>query len=87
MPKISRDMAIARGFPVNKWFLQTILFNKELWTKDLAREWLKSNKYKYGNWRQTINFHRFMQNVDVDGATYYTKKTKDGIELVFQRFV
>lgn len=83
MPTISKAKAKELGIPSNS--IQTILFEKSKYTKEQAREWLKKNKYKYGNYRQTINDHRFMQVPPIKDANYYSKKSK-GIILVFQNY-
>ena len=87
MPTISRREAIAKGYPINKWFIQTILASKDLVSKKQAVKELKENKARTDDYRETTNFMRFMQNNPVRGAHYQTMRTTDNkYELVYQRF-
>jgi hypothetical protein len=38
------------------------------------------------NYRNTENYHRFVQTYDIKGAEFYSKKLSNGIILVFQRY-
>lgn len=83
MPNISKGFAHMIGMP-NKT-LQTILIPKSFGLHK-ARQWLKTHSYDYENFRKTKNFYRFMQNLDIAEANYYTVKLPDGIELVYQEY-
>lgn len=41
--------------------IQSILFDKDKWTVDRAKEWLKDHGYKYGKVDTTDKYHRFRQ--------------------------
>ncbi len=86
MPTITRDEAIRRNYPVNHWFVQTILLSDAIFTKTRAKNWLKSHGYKFGDFRRTRNFHRFMQTNPVRHSRYYTEIPQLGVEVVYQRF-
>lgn len=62
--------------------VETILFNRRLWTIPLAESWLRRHKYKYGKVDITTNFFRFRQRTPKRGAHYYTVKLPNGIHLV-----
>lgn len=85
MPTISRAEAVKRGYPTDKWFLQTILFNKRM-SKKQAVDWLNKHGHSHNYYRTITNFHRFMQNNPVRGATYFTQMAGPNVELVFQRY-
>ena len=99
MPVLTYTEAIAQGKPISG--LQTVLLPKAKFSKEEAKKWLKDHKYKYGNYRtsknskelrflsaepnEAANFHRFMQINPIEGATYYTEKLPNGVELVFMK--
>jgi hypothetical protein len=83
MPTITKAKAIKMGIP--KKNLQTILI-PDTHTLEHMQKWLKDNNYVNSNYRKTKNFIRFLQNFPIQGATYYTKKLSNGVELVFQQY-
>jgi len=84
MVVISYYQARLKKYPVNKFFIQTILFDKSISLSD-ARKWLRDNDLKYNDYRKTINHRRFMQTNPVKNAVYFTKKITPLIQLVFQK--
>jgi len=86
MPVISKSQADAKGYPRGKYFLQTILIDKSF-TKPEAIHWLKKHKYRYDDYRETTNFHRFMQTNPVRGSEYYTDQIFGSIDLVYQKYI
>lgn len=81
MPTISKQEAIKRGLLTSG--LQTILIPHSFGTLTQMKAWLKKHSYKYGTHRKTVNFTRFIQNLPIKNATYYSKVLSNGIELVF----
>ena len=65
--------------------LQTIEIPKSWSLKD-SREWLKQHGYLWQYHRNTINFRRFAQTYDIEGADFYSKKLPNGIVMVFQSY-
>ncbi len=64
--------------------LQTILFNKNSWTKTKAKKWLIKHNYHYGL-DEKVNFLRYRQ-IDPSEfvrSSFRTKKLSNGIEMVF----
>lgn len=86
MPTITPETARLHGYPKNKWFLQTILFNKKKFTSEKAKEWLKANGYYHDFIRYTPGFIRCMQTNPVLGSEYITIFKTHYIELVYQKF-
>ncbi len=84
MPTITKDEAIQLGYPKNKFFIQTILIDKDI-SKKNAIKYLKENGYRYNDVRSTTNYNRYMQHNPVENAIYYTKPLY-GMELVYQKF-
>lgn len=50
--------------------VQAVLFDKEKWTLDEAKKWLKDHDFKYGDYRETDKYWRFRQKEPKDGAQY-----------------
>jgi len=88
MPKIiGRDYAIAIGLPYKKWFLHSITFDKDKWTKEQAKTWLKENDHYYSRFRQTETQLRWNQRPEVENAKYRTKKLgSSGINLIYEYY-
>ena len=84
MPTISIEEAIRRNYDSPN--LQTILFDKNKWTRKTSTEWLKKNGYTAKYHRTTKNQIRRMQNSPVEDANYYSKRLPNGIVLVFQNW-
>jgi len=85
MPTIQKTTATMNHYPIGKFFLQTILI-PNAHSKKSADDWLKQNNYKHNYHRITTNFHRYLQTNPVKGSVYKTKKLKNGIELVYQKY-
>ena len=79
MPTISKSEAKKRKYEPNN--IQTILFDKDKWTKATSTKWLKEHNYITDYYRTTTNQIRRMQrNFDfvkfdivenpIEGATY-----------------
>ena len=84
MPVISKNEAIRRGYPEGKFFIQTILIDKDV-SKKNAIKWLKDHGYQYNDYRIAGEHRRFMQTNPIHGAQYYTKRLLF-IDLVYQKF-
>lgn len=85
MPSITATKAAQLGIP--RKTVQTILFSKDKWTVPLAKKWLRDHNYVNSNWRKTTNEIRFMQNFDIKGAHFYSKKIDNGsIVIVSQEY-
>lgn len=87
MPIIGRDLALAKGLPINEWFLHSVLFDKSKWTKEKAKQWLKDNKYLVSRYHEAAYYQHWNQAPEIRGASYKTKKMKNGIDLVYEYFV
>ena len=48
-----------------------------------AKQWLNKHNYNYIHNRQTENFYRFRIKETIKGYQFYTKKLKNGIELIY----
>ena len=83
MPPITKTEARRTGRPTSG--LQTILISNNFGTLVEMKAWLKNHKYKYGRHRRTTNFFRFIQNLPIIGAKYFTQVLPNGIELVYMR--
>ena len=65
--------------------VQSILFDKKLFTPKQAITWLKKHKYKYSKIDIKPNHLRFRQITPKKGDEYRTKKLGDsGIELILE---
>lgn len=87
MPIIGRDLAIAKGLPLKKWFLHSVIFEKKKWSKEQSKQWLKENKHYYIRYSDTANYHRWNQSPEILGASFKTKKLPNGISLVYEWFM
>jgi hypothetical protein len=65
--------------------LQTIQI-PDSWSINESKRWLQQHGYLWMNYRNTENYHRFVQTYDIKGAEFYSKKLSNGIILVFQRY-
>ncbi len=83
MPYISKNRAIHYGYDNPN--LQTIQIPNTYSIKE-SQKWLKANGYLYRNYRETKNYHRFIQNDVIKDAEYYSKTLPNGIILTFQKF-
>lgn len=86
MPIIGRDLAIAIGLPLNKWFLHSIAFDKDKWSKEQAKSWLKENDHYRSRFRQTANQFRYNQQPEILGAKFKTKRLNNGINLIYEYY-
>ena len=84
MPYISQEKANRYGYDNPN--TQTIIIPKNKFTLEEAQNWLKQNGWLYKNWRETINYYRFIQNDVVNGANYYSNKLNNGIILITQKW-
>lgn len=68
--------------------IQSILFDKHIWTKSASANWLVQHSYKtsfYGKRVEvTANRYRYRQLAPKKGAKYRIKKLPGGIELVLE---
>ena len=63
--------------------LHAILFNKDKFTLKDAKLWLSNHKYTYIHNRQSENFYRFRIKETILGYNFFTKKFKNGVEMVY----
>ena len=65
--------------------IQSVLFDKKLFTPKQAITWLKKHNYKYSKIDIKPNHLRFRQTTPKKGDAYRTKKLGDsGIELILE---
>lgn len=66
--------------------IQTVLFDKNIWSFRKASKWLKDHDYKnYEDVDIKPNELRFRQMKPDKNRKYYTKKLDNGIDLVFMQ--
>jgi hypothetical protein len=65
--------------------LHTILFPRDGFNKKSATKWLKEHNFHWDRYRIQKNYMRFNQVLAVRGASYYTKKLPNGVELIFMK--
>lgn len=87
MAILSREQAKTLKFPLNKWILHKMLFNKDSWELHEAIEYVKTylpgqNVPTYIG-ASSCEFD-FLICVQVSGAQFKSQKLKNDIELVFQ---
>lgn len=71
-----------------KTVIQSILFDKKIWTVARAVAWLHNNTYKVKKVDETLNFYRFRQRTPrADGHYYTVVGPKAGIEIVIMQTV
>lgn len=63
--------------------IQSVMFNKRLWSIINAKKWLKMHGFKSTKERDTKEFHRFRQRKP-SGRRYRVKHTTVGIEFILQ---
>lgn len=85
MPSISVTEAKKRKYPINKFFIQTILFDDKI-KKTAAIKWLKEHNYRYDYFTMAGDHKYFMQTNPIKKAEYVSKKISDHITLVFQKY-
>lgn len=83
MPYISKARAIQYKYPNPN--LQTIEIPKKYSLKD-AQIWLQGHGFLYKNYRETVNFYRFIQNDVIRGARYFSDKLPNDIIFVYQQY-
>ena len=67
----------------NEEHVQSVLFDKDKWTKDGARDWLKEHKYYSDGLDETESLYRFRQyDPDADKFRYRNKAVGKGITFV-----
>ena len=68
--------------------IQSVTFDKHLWTKAAAQHWLVEHHYKTSFYRKrvevTANRLRYRQLAPKKGARYRIKRLPGGIELVLE---
>jgi hypothetical protein len=64
--------------------IQSIIFNKDLWTPQRAVKWLMDNHHKVLKIDETKHYYRFRQTQPKKGDTYYTKDIGKGIKLIIE---
>lgn len=66
-----------------KNILHAILFPKDKYSLNDAKEWLKNHNYRYIHNRQTKNIWRFRIKEQIKDYNFFTKVLNNGVELVF----
>lgn len=65
--------------------LQSVIFDKNIWTLTEARHWLMKHKLRpIKSVHITANYYRFRMNEPVPNARYYTKEIDDGVLFVIE---
>lgn len=62
--------------------IQSVLFNKHLWTIEQARKYLQKHHLKDMGVDETENFYRYRQMTPPKDTKYYTKVLKGGVEMI-----
>lgn len=64
--------------------IQSIIFDREHWTKAKAIAWLKSHRHLHNKYHLTQHHRRFRQYDPIKGESYYTMKVprNEGIKFV-----
>ena len=62
--------------------VQSVVFDKAMFTKEQAIEWLKNNHFSTATSRETTNTYRFRQEPRVNFNDFRTKVIGDGIKLI-----
>jgi hypothetical protein len=62
--------------------VQSVVFDKDMFTVAQAKAWLKKHKYKYGKVDKKANTLRFRQQDPETYSKYRTKRISDGILFV-----
>ena len=82
MPILSKPMKPLPEDANKKSLLHAVIFPKNKYTIEDAKQWLKFHNYKYIHNRDTINMHRFRIREQIKNYNFYTIKLKNGIDLV-----
>ena len=64
--------------------VQSVIINKDKFTKREANKWIKDNKYINKKVDITKNYYRFRQFTPKKGDKYRTKDLKNGVKLVLK---
>ncbi len=62
--------------------IQSIIFDKNLWSVKKAKEWLRNHDYIYPKIDETSDFYRFRQKVPDKNHRYRTINIGKGIEFI-----
>ena len=62
--------------------IQSVLFDKHLWSLEQTRKYLKTHHFKDMGVDETENFYRYRQFDPPHDSKYYTKVLKGGVEMV-----
>lgn len=68
-----------------KNILHAVLFPKNKFSLNDAKNWLETHNYNYIHNRQTKNIWRFRIKEQIKGYNFFTKTLSNGVELVFMR--
>ena len=66
-----------------KTLLHAVLFPKNKYTIEDAKQWLRIHNYKYIHNKDTTNIHRFRIREQIKNYSFYTIKFKNGIDFVY----
>jgi hypothetical protein len=67
----------------NRVLLHAILFPKDKFTFEKAKDWLKVNNYKYIHNRQTKNIWRFRIREQIKNYKFYTYTLPNKVQLIY----
>ncbi len=74
--------------PVEKKYrtIQTILFDKGLWTPIKAESWLERNDFKHDSFDDKKHFYRYRQFTPFEGGDFrtFTRNLPEGVEFVME---
>lgn len=65
--------------------VQSILFDKDKYTKTKAKKWLKDHGFKIKKIDETENYLRFRQRTPEPTKSYKTKRISIGIKFVLMK--
>jgi hypothetical protein len=62
--------------------IQSVLFNKHLWSQEQARKYLIKHGFHDNGVDETTNEYRYRQHEPDSTKRYYTKTLRSGIEYI-----
>lgn len=63
-------------------YIQSVLFDKTIWNKRLAKNWLEHHNMKSNKVDESGRFYRYRQHNPMCFERFITKKTSKGIEYI-----
>ena len=62
--------------------IQSVLFNKDYFTKTQAKQWLRAHDFTIGRMDETKNLYRYRQTEPNKYRNFRMKRNDDGIQFV-----